>query len=145
MPNRTDVRLATSTDAEFLIPLNAPLSETAIRRKITDEEILIAAQDSRRVAFMRIGLLWSLHPFIELIVVPEEGLRGRGIGTALLRALEERYAAASEYVYSSCVTSEERPQRWHRSRGFEDCGYLAQLNEGNEGEIFFRKRIGSTA
>lgn len=141
MSSETGVRLATPADANFLVPENHPLTETVILRKIGNEEMLVATRQSRLAGFMRIGMLWSQFPFIELIVVPDRAIRGGGIGTALLQYVEDRYAGTTEYLYSSCVTSEEQPQTWHRSRGFEDCGYLTQLNEGNEGEIFFRKKL----
>lgn len=142
MPADVDVRLAGPSDAGFLVTENAPLTVDVVNRKIANEEILVAVHQDRLVGFVRIGLLWSRFPFIELIVVPDPAMRGKGVGTALLRTLEDRYNGVTDYIYSSCVSSEEEPQAWHRSRGFEDCGYLAHLNEGNEGEIFFRKALG---
>jgi hypothetical protein len=36
---------------------------------------------------------------------------------------------------------ESAPQAWHRWMGFEECGFLAGMNEGGVGEVFFRKAL----
>lgn len=141
MPVETAVRVATPADAEFLVGENRPLTEPVVLQKIANEEMFVATRQSRAAGFVRIGMLWSQFPFIELIVVPDRTMRRAGIGTAMLQCLVDRYAGTTKYLYSSCVTGEQEPQEWHRSRGFEDCGYLTQLNEGNQGEIFFRKTL----
>lgn len=141
MPVDPTVRVATPTDADFLVAENRPLTETVIFRKIANEEMFVATMQARPAGFVRIGMLWSQFPFIELIVVPDQAIRRLGIGTAMLESVVDRYAGTTEYLYSSCVTGEHEPQEWHRGRGLEDCGYLTQLNEGHHCEIFFRKSL----
>jgi L-amino acid N-acyltransferase YncA len=141
MPAEIAVRLAAPADAGFLVPENRPLTETVVLRKIANEEMFVATRQSRPAGFVRIGMLWSQFPFIELIVVPARAMRRIGLGTEMLQYLVDRYAGTTEYLYSSCVTGEQEPQEWHRSHGFEDCGYLAQINQDNQGEIFFRKSL----
>jgi len=42
-------------------------------------------------------------------------------------------------LFSSSQANEPEPQAWHRHVGFEECGFIAGINEGGVGEVFFRK------
>jgi hypothetical protein len=44
-------------------------------------------------------------------------------------------------LYSSSQADEAEPQAWHRHVGFVECGFVAGINAGGVGEIFFRKQL----
>lgn len=65
-----------------------------------------------------------------------------GAGRGLLSFLEAHLRAGGHAaLYSSSQVNEAEPQAWHRHMGFAECGVIAGINEGEIGEIFFRKRL----
>ncbi len=104
------------------------------------EEIVIAEWNGKRVGYVRLEYLWSIVPYIALIrVLPE--YRRQGVGKALLRFIETFLRdAGHEALYSSSQADEPEPQAWHRYMGFEECGFIAGINDG-VGEVIFCKSL----
>lgn len=104
------------------------------------EEIVIAEWNGKRVGYVRLEYLWAIVPYIALIqVLPK--YRRQGVGKALLRFIETfLHEAGHEALYSSSQVDEPEPRAWHRCMGFEECGFIASINDG-VGEVFFRKNI----
>ena len=48
-------------------------------------------------------------------------------------------------LYSSSQADEPQPQAWHRHMGFKECGFIAGINGGGVGEVFFCKSLGPGA
>ena len=104
------------------------------------EEVVIAEWNGKRVGYVRLEYLWSIVPYISLIRVLPEYQR-QGVGKALLRFIETFLREAGhEVLYSSSQADEPEPQAWHRYMGFEECGFIAGINDG-VGEVFFRKSL----
>ncbi len=104
------------------------------------EDILIAERNGKRVGYVRLEYLWSIVPYIALIRVLPEYQR-QGVGKALLGFIETFLRETGhEALYSSSQADEPEPQAWHRHVGFEECGFIAGINEGI-GEVFFRKSL----
>ena len=134
-------RFATSDDLAF-VQQDGYVPSDAIHRKIQCQEVIVAERDGGLVGYLRLEFLWSLVPYIALIfVVPQN--RRKGVGTALL-GFAETYLRSQghEALYSSSQANEPEPQAWHRHMGFLECGFIAGLNTGGIGEVFFRKRLG---
>jgi GNAT superfamily N-acetyltransferase len=133
-------RLARLDDLDFVaqdgyIPLDT------VRRKIEDEEVFVAVRDTAPVGYARIEYMWSLVPFLSLILV-QPSHRRQGAGKALLHAIEEFLRPRGhDALYSSSTIDEPEPQAWHRHVGFEECGIITGINREGVGEIFFRKRL----
>ena len=104
------------------------------------EDIVIAEWNGKQVGYVRLEYLWSIVPYISLIrVLPE--YRRQGVGKALLRFIETFLRGAGhDALYSSSQADEPEPQAWHRHVGFEECGFIAGINDGI-GEVFFYKRL----
>ena len=104
------------------------------------EDVVIAEWNGKRVGYVRLEYLWSIVPYIALIrVLPE--YRRQGVGKALLRFIETFLRdAGHDAFYSSSQADEPEPQAWHRHVGFEECGFIASINDGI-GEVFFRKSL----
>ena len=104
------------------------------------EDVVLAEWSGKRVGYVRLEYLWSIVPYIALIqVLPE--YRRQGVGKALLRFIETFLREAGhEALYSSSQADEPEPQAWHRYMGFEECGFIAGINDGI-GEVFFSKSL----
>lgn len=148
MSDEIVIRFARRDDLDFAYQ-DGYIPPEVLRRKIEGqlavnpdriEDVVIAELNSKRVGYMRLEYLWSIMPYISLIRVLPEYQR-RGIGKALLQFIETFLRdAGHEALYSSSQADEPEPQAWHRYVGFEECGFIAGINEG-VGEVFFRKSL----
>jgi N-acetylglutamate synthase-like GNAT family acetyltransferase len=135
-----NVRYASPADAAFL-KKKSHLPEAAILRKISLGEIIAAEEGGTLIGLCVFEYLWSRLPYISLIAIEEE-YRRQGCGRAMLHFLEtELRQQGHRKLYSSSQANEPEPQSWHRHVGFEECGFIADINDEGIGEIFFRKRL----
>jgi GNAT superfamily N-acetyltransferase len=140
MKGKVNVRFATLHDASF-VGQDGYVPRDVIVRKIENREAVVAEREGEPVGYVRIEYLWSMLPYIAIIrVVPE--CRRQGIGRAMLSFLETWLCEQGHTtLYSSSQANEPEPQAWHRHMGFKECGIIAGINEGDIGEVFFRKRL----
>jgi N-acetylglutamate synthase-like GNAT family acetyltransferase len=146
MADQIEVRFANQMDLDECITLDHPtIPAEVIKRKVEQGEIIVAEKAGQLVGYLRLEYLWSTVPYIALIWVVEDQ-RQQGIGSAMLRYLENVLREQGHTaLYSSSQANEPEPQAWHRHVGFEECGFIAGMNEGGVGEIFFRKDLGRPA
>jgi GNAT superfamily N-acetyltransferase len=132
------VRRARDADVAF-VAQDGYVAEDRVARQIAAGEVWIAEDAAGPLGYLRLEYLWGRVPYIALIrVLPRH--RGQGAGRALLSAAEQHAAAEGHaWLYSSSQADEPEPQAWHRHMGFAECGFLAGVNEGGIGEVFFRK------
>ena len=140
--DQIEIRFADQTDLDGCIALDHPTTPAGvIRRKVEQREIIVAEKAGQLVGYLRLKYLWSVVPYIALIWVVEDQ-RQQGIGFRLLHYLEDVLRERGHTaLYSSSQANEPEPQAWHRHVGFEECGFIAGINEGGIGEIFFRKDL----
>jgi N-acetylglutamate synthase-like GNAT family acetyltransferase len=137
--DQTIIRFANVNDLAFLEG-QTYASPEVVRRKIEWKEFIVAETGGRVIGFLQLEYLWSLVPYVALIRVEPERRR-MGIGTQLVAWAEDRAREdGRNALYSSSQADEPEPQAWHRRVGFEECGFIAGINEG-VGEIFFRKLL----
>ena len=134
------VRTAGERDLD-VVSQDGGLPNLVLRRKVSDGDAFVALRGEEPVGYLRLEWLWSTLPYIEMIWVLEPHRRD-GVGRALLTHAET-YASGRGHaaLYSSSQADEPEPQAWHRRMGFEECGFIAGLNEGGVGEVFFRKAL----
>ena len=148
MSEEVVVRFARLDDLDFAYQ-DGYIPSEVLKRKIEAqaalnpdriEDVVIAEWNGKRVGYVRLEYLWSIVPYIALIrVLPE--YRRQGVGKALLRFIEAFLREAGyEALYSSSQADEPEPQAWHRHVGFEECGFIARIND-EIGEVFFRKSL----
>ena len=138
---RVLVRFAGPEDLEWCVVEDSYVTEKIIRNKIVNDEILVVELDGQLIGYIRLEFLWSSIPYIGLIFVNDE-YRKAGIGRKMMDHLEDHLRAhGHDIVMSSSQANEPEPQAWHRAVGFEECGIINGLNEGDIGEIFFRKKL----
>ena len=83
---RVLVRFAGPEDLEWCVVSDDHVTEQVIRRKIVNDEIIIAELDGQPVAYLRLEYLWSNIPYIGVIWVVEL-YRKEGIGRRILNFL----------------------------------------------------------
>lgn len=147
MSDEIVVRFARLDDLDFAYQ-DGYIPAGVLKRKIEGqtlnpariEDVVIAEWNGKRVGYVRLEYLWSIVPYISLIqVLPE--YRRQGVGKALIQFIETFLREAGyEALYSSSQADEPEPQAWHRHVGFEECGFIAGIND-RVGEVFFRKRL----
>ena len=122
-------------------PILPSITKEKLEYLIEEKEIVIAEINNNPVGYLRLEYLWHKIPYIGLILV-DEGHRRIGVGKSLL-AFTERHLKSTGHktLYSSSTQNEPEPQEWHRHVGFEECGIIEGINEGNIGEVIFRKQI----
>jgi len=134
------VRLADYSDLDF-VSQEGYLPKEEVLRKIKRRECFVLGVDENLAGYLRLEYLWSLVPFIALIII-EEQYRGKGYSRELLGFVEIFLKNESyEVLYSSSQADELEPQAWHRHVGFEECGVINGINKGGVAEIFFRKKL----
>mgnify|MGYP001829218551 CR=1 FL=1 len=134
------VRIAEDSDLEF-VSQDGYIPKEEVSWKIQRQECFLLCVDGQHAGYLRIEFLWSMLPFISLIII-QEAYRKRGYSRDLLGFVEEFLKEKGHKVlFCSSQADEPVPQAWHRYMGFEECGVINGVNEGGVGEIFFRKKL----
>jgi ribosomal protein S18 acetylase RimI-like enzyme len=134
------VRFAFQADLDFVTQDHC-IPADVVRRKIDDQEVVVAQRNDHLVGYIRLEYLWSLTPYLALIHVRPDHRR-QGVGRAMLQYLETFLVRKGhQALYSSSQADEPSPQAWHRAVGFVECGFIAGINPGEIVEIFFRKQL----
>jgi GNAT superfamily N-acetyltransferase len=136
----TLVFLARHSDLAF-VSRDPSVPAERLARLIAAGQVYVAERGGEAVGFARVEYLWSKLPFLALIWIDTPHRRA-GVGRALFDAVEaDARAAGHALLYSSSQADEPDAQAWHRQMGFTECGFLAGLNPGGVGEVFFRKSL----
>ena len=138
------VRLAELEDLDFCKESDYNfVNLKMLRKKIREKAVVVAEVGGKPAGYLRIEHFWLTVPYLHIIGVNEEYQR-MGVGTAMIEFLEEQLVKQGyDVLYSSSTANEPEPQLWHRALGFEECGFIAGINDGGIGEIFFRKMLQS--
>ncbi|HSN67980.1 MAG TPA: GNAT family N-acetyltransferase [Thermoanaerobaculia bacterium] len=115
----------------------------ACARALGDEtrERWVARADGAIAGFLILNFNGPFVGYIQAIFAAD-GMRGRGIGTALLAFAEERIHRVSPNVFL-CVTSfNEGAKRLYERSGYEVVGVLRDYLVRGYDEILMRKTIG---
>jgi ribosomal protein S18 acetylase RimI-like enzyme len=137
------VRLAMHADLPWCRRVDPRTPVCVLRRSVREDEVLVAEVRGLRVGYLRLEWLWARKPFLAWIYVTS-GYRRRGVGEALLTALEEQLIARGfTLLVSSAQDDAPGAIAWHRSVGFRRCGTLRGINRDGSDEVFFRKPIGA--
>lgn len=134
------VRWAIPSDTQLLF-IAEHVPGAVIAARIAENRIAVAELDGRPVGAIQLEFLWGTRPYVALIRV-ERDVQRQGIGRALLHFVTDVLRSAGyAQLYSSSQADEREPQAWHRRMGFAECGFIAGINLGGVGEVFFVKSI----
>lgn len=145
MTPQLNVRLACGSDIEKLVDLDAIARREPGRRAFIAQAVsagqcwvaVDAGDASRLLGYGVLDVSFFGHAFIPLIMVTDSQRR-RGVGCAILRALESRCETAK--LFTSTNTSNQPMQKLLAKSGFIESGHIENLDEGDP-EIIFVKRL----
>jgi [ribosomal protein S18]-alanine N-acetyltransferase len=115
----------------------------ASRNSIADpsKEVHLALVDDEIVGFSVINMTGAFTGYIQsLAVVPER--RGQGIGTALLRHVEDRILSETPNVFMCVSSFNQDAMRLYERLGYAVVGELADYIITGHSEILLRKTTG---
>lgn len=136
------VRFAKIEDMSSLMtidPLAAPQSRRfhLIQHAINDQRCLVAEGGQQLVGFALFNRRFYDNMFLELVVVREENRRC-GVATALINHVQR--ISTTQKLFTSTNRSNRAAQELFVSCGFEESGYIGNLDPGDP-EIVYFKRI----
>lgn len=132
------IRYAETSDIEFWFSLDKHMSESEFERKVRDRQAYVALSDDEPVGILRFNLFWDNTPFCNLLYI-KDGMRGRGIGKALMDRFEEDARTAGYKFVLTSTRSDEDAQHFYRAIGYRDCGELRLPDE--PAELLLRKEL----
>ena len=137
-----EIRFATDADIDWCISQDFSIKKPEMmRRKIEQQEILVAELEGTCIGYLLMEYMWSKIPYMGVVeVLPAH--RKQGIGTALLSFLENKvHSEGCGFLISSAESTEPDAQAWHKRMEFTKCGLVSGLNPDGVDEIFFRKEL----
>ena len=109
-----------------------------LKRKIKDEEVIIAKADNRVIGWLRFGYFWDEIPFMNMLGL-EEGHRRKGIGKKLVEFWESKMKKREFKMVMTSSQSDEDAQHFYRKIGYKDVGSLILPKEPLE--VIFIKSL----
>ncbi|MDH0288488.1 GNAT family N-acetyltransferase [Pseudomonas sp. GD04087] len=145
MTAQSNVRLAVSSDLDSLIELDAIAGLEArrlefIAQAISAGQCWVAVEPRDASMLLGYGVLndsFFEQAFIPLIVV-RDSARRRGVGSAILLALESQCGAAK--LFTSTNASNEPMRRLLDKHGFIASGQIENLDEGDPELVLVKLR-----
>lgn len=139
MTMKIAVRRARAGDIGF-VHRDPAVSRAVMRRMIREKDVFVAVAGQHRAGFARVEFLWGKTPLLTSLWVDPE-FRRQGVGSALLGAVERELARRGyAELFSSTMPDNPAGKAWHRALGFERCGFIARINPGGVGEVFYKRR-----
>ncbi len=135
------VKIAGLDDISVCHSYDQYIPHEVLVERIEHGQILLCFHEEEALGYLRFSFLWGEFPFMELIYV-NGNYRHRHVGHTMLEFLEEHLRSKGfKTLYSSSQADESDAQHWHRTAGFEECGFIASLNKDGVGEVFFKKSL----
>jgi len=103
-------------------------------------ELFVAREGNSPVGFILLAPYgMAAAPYIASIAVAAE-VRGRGVGSQLLRFAEQRYAD-KKHIFLLASSFNHRAQQLYRRQGYEFVGELKDYVVPGHSELIFHKRL----
>ena len=136
--NMIEVRFAELSDKDFWFTLDKHMSEAEFERKMRDRQGYVALSVGEPVGILRFNLFWDNTPFCNLLYI-KDGMRGRGLGKALMTRFEQDARTAGYDFVLTSTRSDEDAQHFYRAIGYRDCGAILLPEEPEE--LILRKEL----
>ena len=133
-----DIRIAEMRDAGALLAHDRHITRARLERKIADRQILVLLDGENFAGWLRWGLFWDEHPFMNLLYLLEP-YRGKGLGRALVTDWERRMKAEGHEIVMTSTQANECAQFFYRRLGYEDVGAFAL--PGDPLELILQKAL----
>ena len=115
---------------------NAENRRAFIQQAVDNNECYVFRQDGELEAYFVFNYRFFGNGFLEMIYV-KEGLRGNGIGSAILDYIET--LCEKEKLFTSTNQSNDRMQGLMAKKNFVRSGIIENLDEGDPEIIYFKK------
>lgn len=102
------------------------------------EIVLVMLDGDNFAGWLRWGLFWDEHPFMNLLYLLEP-YRGKGLGRQLVSDWERRMKAEGHGVVMTSTQANECAQFFYRRLGYEDVGAFAL--PGDPLELILQKAL----
>jgi GNAT superfamily N-acetyltransferase len=116
-----EIRYAGASDLPYLIGANRLVTETVLKKKVEDGEVIVYLAGDVHLGMMSFGLAWDMFPFLNLIIV-EEHARGKGIGRRLMEFWEREMKNAGYKLVMTSTDVDQDAQHFYRNLGYRDSG-----------------------
>ena len=133
-----DIRIAEERDLETLLTHDCHVTRARLERKIADHQVLVLLDGDSFAGWLRWGLFWDEHPFMNLLYLLEP-YRGKGLGRQLVTDWENRMKAAGHEVVMTSTQANECAQFFYRHMGYDDVGAFAL--PGDPLELILQKAL----
>ena len=133
-----DIRIAEMRDAGALLAHDRHITRARLERKIADRQILVLLDGENFAGWLRWGLFWDEHPFMNLLYLLEP-YRGKGLGRELVKDWERRMKAEGHEVVMTSTQANECAQFFYRHMGYADVGSFAL--PGDPLELILQKAL----
>ena len=132
------IRYASEDDHNYLAANDHHVQAEIIAKKIKDSEIIVGADETQQIGWLRYGFFWDNIPFMNMLWI-EKSYRDKGIGRKLVSFWHtEMHNKGYDMVMTSTL-SDETAQHFYRKLGYKDCGSLLLPDEALE--ILFSKVV----
>ena len=132
------IEYADAGSTEWLLASDGHMQPDALRRKLTNQEILIARSETGPTGFLRFGYFWDEIPFMNMLIISAP-YRQQGIGTKLVSYWESEMKRQGHGMIMTSSLSDETAQHFYRKLGYRDAGSLFLPREALE--IIFLKEL----
>ncbi len=132
-------RLMASTDPWITLGRGLEQCREAVHRD--GYAILLAHDGETPLGFIRVhpnGLAGS--PYIASVAIADEA-RGRGVGSMLVRHVEESYANTHRHIFLCVSSFNNRARRLYERLGYERVGELIDYVIDGQSEFLMMKRL----
>lgn len=138
MKKSVKIRIAEEKDFCVLSKNDTHISSAAMKKKISDKNILVAEADGEFAGWLRYGFFWDEIPFMNMLFVPEK-FRGKGMGGELVREWERLMFGQGYKTLLTSTQADEYAQHFYRKLGYRDLGGFFPF--GEEYEMILGKRL----
>jgi len=132
------IRYANEDDHNYLTANDHHVQAKIIAKKIKDNEIIVVADDTQQIGWLRYGYFWDNIPFMNMLRI-EESYRSKGMGRKLVSFWETEMQKQEHNIVMTSTLSDETAQHFYRKLGYKDCGSLLLPDEALE--ILFLKMV----
>lgn len=110
------------------------------KERAKNGELIIALEKGKVVGYVafRKGF-WENNYFIEEMAV-EPKSQGKGIGSALIKKIEEICSAENSRLFSSADSGNTTSLKFHEKMGFTEAGFIKDMFKEGKKEIIFTKK-----
>jgi ribosomal protein S18 acetylase RimI-like enzyme len=116
-------------------------TQKAIKKALINETVLIAEIKTVVVGYLWYEFLWGYIPFISLIRI-KKSFHRNGIGKTLMKFLESKLNEKKiERILSSTENENTSAIKFHKSLGYNECGYFKLAHWAPNKELFFEKML----